>query len=324
MKESSFFKELYSDNDFNDRFIGSNEYAVDVIIPIKNTNELWEKNLHCFYNEIPINRLLIGDAGSNDNSIDIVKKFPRVYIFDQSKYETLGFCLKKLIEEVETTWFVYLHSDVYLPSGWFDVMISNQKSFDWFECMRRMTILVDFPLHTQNRNDRSYSGSQMGKKSVFEEILPIIQDDYLYRNEDIIFSELIKQKGYRFGKVQDTYHHHQLMNKQGEKEPKFDNVIIRREKDHIWELETYRKQIMGIVKYLKPNPRLIHYIRNALYQIEKKDKKLARTIEKWINQHTPEWSDHIFYEGPFIIDIFKKIINILNYILNIFKRKNLD
>jgi len=89
MRNQSIFSKYYASEDFVDRF-GSKkeEEAVDVIVPLLNTNELWERNLYSFYREIPINRSLIGDGGCTDDSIEIVKKFPRVIVIDQSKYKS--------------------------------------------------------------------------------------------------------------------------------------------------------------------------------------------------------------------------------------------
>ena len=117
MDDKSIFERFYSEESFADRFIEKEEEGVDVIIPLLNTSELWKNNLYSFYREIPINRLLIGDGGCTDDSIAIVKEFPRVEILDQRNYYSQGYCERELIEHVETEWFIYLHADVYLPES---------------------------------------------------------------------------------------------------------------------------------------------------------------------------------------------------------------
>src|SRR5436190_88090 len=109
----SIFREYYREHNFVDRFETDRSAAVDVIIPVIHTNELWKANLFSLYREIPIHKLFIGDGGCIDNSIDVVKKFPRVEILDHRAYKTLGYSLRKLIEAVEADWFIYVHSDVY-------------------------------------------------------------------------------------------------------------------------------------------------------------------------------------------------------------------
>ncbi|KKL12685.1 hypothetical protein LCGC14_2533300 [marine sediment metagenome] len=86
MGEKSIFKDYYSKVEFIDRKTLVNEEAIDVIVPIINTNALFETNLYSWYREIPINRLFIGFGGGTDNSLEILKKFPRVIIINQEKY----------------------------------------------------------------------------------------------------------------------------------------------------------------------------------------------------------------------------------------------
>ena len=75
----------------------------------------------------------------------------------------LGFSIRHLIEATKTEWFVYLHSDVFLPHGWFDAMCARRSEFDWFECNQRITVMADYLLDT-TQIARSYSGSQMGRQ----------------------------------------------------------------------------------------------------------------------------------------------------------------
>ena len=51
--------------------------AVDVLIPVMHTNDLWEANLLSIYREIPVKRLLLGDAGCIDRTVEIARRFPR-------------------------------------------------------------------------------------------------------------------------------------------------------------------------------------------------------------------------------------------------------
>ncbi|MHA1764670.1 MAG: glycosyltransferase family 2 protein, partial [Promethearchaeota archaeon] len=250
-----FFKDLFILPQFRDRKLLKNEDGIDVIVPIINTNELFESNLYSWYRSIPINRLLIGYGGGTDNSLEIVKKFPRVKIIDQTKYKdhlygSQGKCIADLISLVETDWFIYLHSDVYLPEDWYDIMKSYQNKYDWFECARENVVLIKYEEKVE-KSVRAYSGSQMGRKEAFKNIIPKIEDGYLQNNEDIIFHEMILQEGYKYGKVLETKHYHQIMNK-GEKEPDYQYVFIKKKTDKNWEKKIYTVQAKGIIKYCKP------------------------------------------------------------------------
>lgn len=293
MKEDSIFRQYYKDVKFIDRKTTSNEEAIDVIIPLLNTNELFERNLYSFYKEISINRLIIGDAGCTDNSIEIVKKFPRVKIVNQSSYLSLGYCIAELISLVETDWFIYLHSDVYLPENWLENMEKYKNTFDWFECDRKITTILKFNIPTLNETERAFSGAQMGRKQAFKNIIPKIKDDYLYRNEDLIFHELILSEGYKYGRIFDTFHYHQIMSKKGEKEGAIKSVDIIREKNIESEKNTYMMQVKGIIKYLQPKPYLIKSVNDPLNILKSWDALNIKKFKKWVRQNNIKWLKYL-------------------------------
>ncbi|MFA6570652.1 MAG: hypothetical protein WCT77_05385 [Bacteroidota bacterium] len=309
----SIFQVYYSKESFKDRFIKNSQNAVDVIIPLIHSNELWEKNLISIYREIPVNRLLIGDGGCIDDSIQVVKKFPRVRIFDHKKYISLGYSIKKLIEEVETNWFVYLHSDVYLPDGWFDGMKKYQKRYDWFECRQHLTVLVDYSLNYP-KEDRSFSGSQMGRKTAFKKILSHIDDDYLYRNEDIVYSEYIRNTGLKYGRVANVFHYHQLMSKHSRWERKIKNISVEIERGRNEENREWIMQAKGIIKYTKPNKEyLINSVRSCITQLYTRKNFNIKKFETWVIYTNPEWFPYIknIQNNKSYINKFKNLISIL-------------
>lgn len=284
-------REFFADVAFADRFERGPDGAVDVIIPILHTNELWRANLLSIYREIPVKRLLLGDGGCVDNSIEIARNFPRVEVFDHCSFRSLGFSIRRLIEEVSTEWFVYLHSDVYLPEGWFDAMCAGQQKYDWFECGQNVIVMVEYIPPTLEV-ERAYSGSQMGRKSAFVDILPNIDDDYLYRNEDIILANLIKRAGFRYGKVKETFHYHQLMFKESQwlrrvKRATFDLELSREE-----EIRGARTYVMGIIKYLKPNEAtdLVAGMDENIERLKQLGSLDRTMFACWVAEENPVWS----------------------------------
>ena len=267
IKNNSFLERYCNKREFIDKKLFTNEELIDVIIPLLNTNPVFERNLYSFYREIPINNLIIGDGGCTDDSIEIVKKFPRVKIINQKNNQSLGYSIAELISMVKTEWFVYLHSDVYLPKKWYDIMKKYHDKYDWYECDRRLDVMIEYNPNIKNRI-RPYSGSQMGRKKAFEKIIKKIDDDFLYRNEDIILGELIQEEGFKYGSISDTFHYHQIMNKKGEKEPKFDKIKIKRIPDRLWEIRVFNMQARGIIKYLKPKPYLIKSVESSLQVLQ--------------------------------------------------------
>lgn len=291
-KSISIFRRYFANEPFVDRFANEPEGAVDVLIPVIHTNELWKSNLLSIYREIPVNRLLIGDAGCIDDSLDVVREFPRVVVFDHSNFVSLGYSIRKLIEAVETEWFIYLHSDVYLPAEWFEVMKQGQSEYDWFECRQHITVLVDYPLDYTDVN-RPYSGSQMGRKTAFQDVLPLIDDDYLYRNEDIILATLIKQAGFRYGRANETFHYHQVMQKEGPWLREIKRVSLKVEKGHEEEVRECMMQAKGIIKYMHPTLELSYGVRanvNRLLDLGELD---WAEFKQWVAETNPAWLPYI-------------------------------
>lgn len=211
MSHSSIFEAYYANPEFVDKYEEFNDSGIDVIIPVFHTNELWEVNLKSIYREIPVKRLIISDGGVIDNSIEIVSKFPRVEILDHRHFKSLGKCIAELIASVQTEYFIYLHSDVYLPSDWYIHMIKYKDTYDWYGCPMNITYMYSL-LH--NDENRPYAGSQLGRKDAFVGVEKFVGDDYIYRFEDFVFDEYVKSKGYKTGKISDTFHYHQSMYRQ--------------------------------------------------------------------------------------------------------------
>lgn len=294
-EEASIFSRYYQAEPFVDRFIADKDRAVDVIIPIIHTNELWRANLLSIYREIPVNRLLIGDGGCIDDSIEVARQFPRVEVLDHRNFTSLGFSIRHLIEAVRTEWFVYLHSDVLLPQGWFEAMSAHRGEFDWFECNQRITVLADYLLDT-TKVPRAYSGSQMGRTAAFEQVTPLIDDDYLYRNEDIILAELLARKGQRYGKVGETFHFHQIMHKPSRWGRKVTRVGIDLELAADEEIRSNETYARGIVKYLRPDeatPDIVASVKLAVNRLIELKGTTRESFRDWVSATNPAWLSEV-------------------------------
>ncbi len=321
----SIFKEYYSEQKFIDRKNQTGEEGLDVIVPIINTNELFTANIYCWYREIPINRLIIGYGGGTDNSLEEVKKFPRVKIIDQSKkysdhlYGSQGICIAELMSLVKTEWFIYLHADVFLPENWYDTMKKYQNKYDWFECDREITALIKFD-HGIRYKRRAYSGSQMGRKEAFRNIIPKIEDGYLQNNEDIIFQELILEEGFKYGRVLETKHYHQIMDKRGLKEPKYEKIIIEREKPREWKMGVYSVQAKGIIKYCKPKKHLIRAVNLSLAILRDQGDLNGKEFKRWVLDTNAEWLPYIKIQQSVISRILLQIQKEINRVFDLLIR----
>ncbi|MBX9845835.1 MAG: glycosyltransferase family 2 protein [Xanthobacteraceae bacterium] len=294
MRELNFiFARYYSKEEFVDRLSRHDANGVDVIIPVLHTNELWEKNLISIYREIPVSRLLIGDAGCTEEALRIVRRFPRAEVLDHTTFKSLGYSVRKLIEAVDTEWFVYLHSDVYLPDGWFDAMCRHRNEYDWFGCPMRITALVEYPHSTPGR---PYAGSQMGRKKAFDGRLGHIDDDYVYRQEDFVFARVIEEGGFRHGKIEDTFHFHQVMPRLYDKEGRarsFKNLEMSVEMAPEEEQLTIDTQLRGTIKYLRPELDHVRGVEENLRYLLGRQTLDLEEFRQWVKATNPEWLPYV-------------------------------
>lgn len=273
-----------------DRFETDPREPVDVIIPVMHTNELWRANLTSIYREIPVRRLIISDGGVRDDSLSIARDFPRITVLDHREFVSLGYCLRKLIETVETDWFVYLHSDVFLAPGWFDAMVADRHRFDWFESQQHTTILAEVPLE-HSVAERSYSGAQMGRRRAFDPVIPRIDDDFLYRNEDIILAHLVRKAGFKYGRADAALAYHQQMAKESLWRRDIAQVSITIRKSAEEDLREKRTQLYGLLKYLDPDQDtfnrycLIDYIYDLLISGQMDWTEFVA----WVKRTNPGW-----------------------------------
>jgi glycosyltransferase involved in cell wall biosynthesis len=303
---ASIFRRYYTEEPFIDRFAASPADAVDVLIPVVHANELWESNLRSLYREIPINRLLISDGGCKDDSLDIARRFPRVTVLDHRNYVSLGYCLRKLIEAVETDWFIYVHSDVYLPDGWFDAMKRHQGSYEWFGCPQRITALIEYPnVDKLFGETRPYAGSQMGRKSAFLQGLAGIDDDFVYRQEDYVLAGIIEKAGFRHGRIEDTFHYHQVMHKPSPWARKLKRVAVQVEWSRDEEVRASTMQLYGIIKYLEPSRNLAREAEAHLLRLLELGELDHAQFRKWVAKTNPRWLPH--YYRPWVAFAYKAI-----------------
>jgi hypothetical protein len=291
---ASIFRRYYADEPFVDRFAASAADAVDVIIPVVHTNELWESNLRSIYREIPVNRLLISDGGCRDDSIDVARRFPRVVVLDHRSAVSLGYCLRVLIESVETAWFVYLHSDVYLPDGWFATMSRHRSDYDWFGCPQRITALVEYENIDRLFGEvRPYAGSQMGRTAAFLPGVRRIDDDFVYRQEDFVLADIVRRAGFREGKIDDTFHFHQVMHKQSPWARTLKRVAVQVEWSRDEEVRASTMQVKGIVKYLSPSRPLAREVESHLARLLNLQAIDWQEFRGWVGRTNPVWLPHV-------------------------------
>lgn len=258
----------------------------DVICPLYWVNKYFLKNIERWFDEIPIGTLYFG---VNNPNLTIELDNPKIKIIDQRHHKTLGPCLVDLMKYVKTEWFVYLHADVEPLRGSFKMLCKDLD--DAVGIVESERILWDGRIENgepyfeqddlalRHRALRPYSGFQLIQKKAIEPILDKIEDDFVYRNEDIIFQSECLKNGLDYKKSWGLHVHQRL-----QKQWTFDYN------------KSHYMQVMGILKYTEPNERnkktLIDSLIWCKYNLKGYDFTLPRLL-MFCYQHNPNWCEII-------------------------------
>src|SRR5262249_49367890 len=135
-------------------------------------------------------------------------------------------------------------------------MRAHQPQYDWFGCPQRITVQVEYSNVDKLFDDvRPYAGSQMGRKAAFVDNIKRIDDDFVYRQEDYVMASMVAPE--RHGRIEDTFHYHQVMHKESPWARKLKRVAVQVEWSREEEIRASTMQLKGIVKYLVPSKPLV-------------------------------------------------------------------
>jgi hypothetical protein len=247
--------------------------------------DLIEANIESWVKELPVKRILMGINHFSKVRLvnNLKKKFPMIEIINQLEFKTLGGCLADLIKRVKTEWYIYVHSDVRITPKAFcilrEYMMDNVGIIEshrehWDGEYRRILENDKYDWLPQRKasdyydRNRSFSGLQIIRKEAIMSLVDRLEDDYLYRNEDMIFHAECVKNGFEYQKTW-AMHIHQITNTK-------------------WTFEheaTHHMQFRGFVKYTKPNEITITPCLAALGLLKRKYKyKIYAALEfcyKW-------------------------------------------
>ena len=101
--------------------------TVDVVLLTKNSQRLLKACLRSVYENVPVNRLIVIDAFSTDDTLRILGDLSREYgnVEIISEIGSRGMARERGIREVETEWFLFVDSDVVLCKNWFEKASSH-------------------------------------------------------------------------------------------------------------------------------------------------------------------------------------------------------
>ncbi|MBC7130890.1 glycosyltransferase family 2 protein [Candidatus Bathyarchaeota archaeon] len=190
------------------------ENAVDVVMLTKNSESILRECLTSIYENVPVNRLIVLDASSTDNTSAIIEEFDNRYgnVVFITENGSRAEARERGIKEVETEWFMFVDSDVILCKNWFKKAIrhiNDKVGAVW-------GLNFDITPNTKNRfflkllailaekcfNIRGGMHDTLIRREALEDIhIP----EWLHAYEDAYIINWIREKGYHVIIGDDLY-----------------------------------------------------------------------------------------------------------------------
>lgn len=254
-------------------------------------------NIKSWFKELPIRKLYFGCSNPDESYHKPLKEFLSQYkeveYVDQRGMKTLGMCIADLMKRCTTEWFIYLHNDVFLTRHIFLVMEAEIDDDIGIIESDRVQYTAKTPKLPPNHypyyyfRERAFSGFQLIRKKAIESILNKIEDDFVYRNEDIIFENTVKNAGYKYLKSFAMHIH--TCSKVTQQWTPQGKVLIPRKARAI----AFDMQIKGIVKYCTPDLVTIKAWKAAFGVCRQVNQTKLSEFLKFVREINPIWEDAI-------------------------------
>jgi glycosyltransferase involved in cell wall biosynthesis len=178
----------------------------------KNSERLLRECLESVYRNVPVNKLIVVDGYSTDETLKILEEF-------ENKYEnvvliqdsgTRGRARQIAIQRVETEWFMFVDSDVILCDDWFQKASKLMKAdvgavwgMEIWSVLKNMRVLSLFQKITMKIFERRGGTHDL---LVRHKALEGINIPYnLHTYEDAYIRSWIRKNGYKVIPVYDPY-----------------------------------------------------------------------------------------------------------------------
>lgn len=175
---------------------------IDVVMLTKNSNnKYFKKVLKSIKREIPLNELIVIDGFSSDGTVEMIKKYFKKLKIISTK-ASLGKCREIGIKNVTTKWFMFVDSDVELPSSFFKKIM---KYLDWGDAIEPNFIIKFIDSNKQigperRRNERrGLCLATLIKKDIIKNIRIPPMKAY----EDEFIRQYVLKKGGKWIKIKD-------------------------------------------------------------------------------------------------------------------------
>ena len=271
---------------------------VDLICTSHHLNwNFFSNNLQSWLREIPIGTIYFGNNNPDKKYRDMVKdylsSYERVEFIDQFGIKTLGMNIADLMKRTSTELFVFCHADVEItPHAWLVMEADMNKKVGIIESER-----VQYPYENvksyptvyshYHYRERAFSGFQLFRMEAIKDILERIEDDYIYRNEDIIFQNACINAGFEYKKSWAMHVHSNVHTTNHKWTPQGEECEDAR-------AITFEMQVKGIVKYCTPNSLTKNAWRDgfgAYYKETRAD--LFDFIDNFVMKTNPVWKEAI-------------------------------
>lgn len=185
---------------------------VDVVVLTKNSERVLEKSLDSIFRTVPVNRLIVVDGFSTDKTLEIVNEYQKKYgnVVVIKDNGTRGSARLRGIRSVETTWFLFVDSDVILCDDWFSKATGylNQDvggvwGIEVWDGMQNSIVLNLFLRIT--RKIFEMRGGTHDLLVRHEAVKDIVIPENLHVFEDAFIAEWIVKKGYTLIAAYDPY-----------------------------------------------------------------------------------------------------------------------
>jgi glycosyltransferase involved in cell wall biosynthesis len=282
---------------FIDRAINEPEIEkIDVIMPTLDEENFIEKCLFTIYREIPVRKLIVCDGGSKDDTIKKLENFPRLELHVRPDIHTFGKVMEFLFSQVKTEWFAIMDAHLELPHGWYDEMKKHTTKYDVLENNRRLKA-YHFCVEDLDRLDpyrRPTEWCHLLKHSVTKNYK--CDDDYMWRETDIFFRQIVENSGYKYGKIDTITHIHNETEKtmyESDDKKNFQKIIFKPPEFIITDEKKYEsfriENAKGVAKYLDPENSIVKYERyHDVIQILDKE-WLEKNAPKWLKYYNPKF-----------------------------------